>query len=80
MSMTRFRVNATEPPEVHCGAEVRDGKLVSDMIADTLTDRDWIVLRAEFEAGALRSERIRKALLRCIESRFTTVESWLRVF
>src|SRR5580698_6596670 len=28
-----------------------------DTIADTYTDRDWIVLRAEFEAGALRSER-----------------------
>jgi len=31
-----------------------------DMIADTFTNRDWIVLRAEFEAGALRSERIRQ--------------------
>jgi AcrR family transcriptional regulator len=34
-----------------------------DTIADTLTDRDWIVLRAEFEAGALRSERIRKSFV-----------------
>ena len=34
-----------------------------DMIADTYTNRDWIVLRAEFEAGALRSERIRKSFV-----------------
>jgi AcrR family transcriptional regulator len=34
-----------------------------DTIADTLTDRDWIVLRAEFEAGALRSERIRRSFV-----------------
>jgi AcrR family transcriptional regulator len=34
-----------------------------DTIADTLTDRDWIVLRAEFEAGALRSERIRQSFV-----------------
>jgi AcrR family transcriptional regulator len=34
-----------------------------DTIADTFTDRDWIVLRAEFEAGALRSERIRKSFV-----------------
>jgi hypothetical protein len=34
-----------------------------DMIADTLTDRDWVVLRAEFETGALRSERIRKSFV-----------------
>jgi AcrR family transcriptional regulator len=32
-------------------------------IADTLTNRDWIVLRAEFEAGALRSERIRQSFV-----------------
>jgi AcrR family transcriptional regulator len=32
-----------------------------DTIADTYTNRDWIVLRAEFEAGALRSERIRQS-------------------
>jgi TetR/AcrR family transcriptional regulator, transcriptional repressor of aconitase len=31
-----------------------------DAIADLLTDHDWIVLRAEFEAAALRSERIRQ--------------------
>ena len=36
---------------------------VRDMIADTFTNRDWIVLRAEFEAGALRSERIRKSFV-----------------
>ena len=34
-----------------------------DIIADTVTDRDWIVLRAEFEAGALRSERIRQSFV-----------------
>jgi AcrR family transcriptional regulator len=34
-----------------------------DAIADLLTDHDWIVLRAEFEAGALRSERIRQAFV-----------------
>jgi TetR/AcrR family transcriptional regulator, transcriptional repressor of aconitase len=34
-----------------------------DTIADTMTDRDWIVLRAEFEAGALRSERIRQSFV-----------------
>jgi AcrR family transcriptional regulator len=32
-------------------------------IADMLTNRDWIVLRAEFEAGALRSERIRQSFV-----------------
>ncbi len=31
-----------------------------DAIANMVTDPDWIVLRAEFEAGALLSERIRK--------------------
>ena len=34
-----------------------------DMIADLLTDRDWIVLRAEFEAESLRNERIRKSFI-----------------
>lgn len=29
-------------------------------IADLLTDPDWVVLRAEFAAGALRNERIRE--------------------
>jgi hypothetical protein len=28
-----------------------------------MTDHDWIVLRAEFEVGALRSERIRKSFV-----------------
>ena len=31
-----------------------------DKITDAFTNRDWIVLRAEFAAGALRSERIRQ--------------------
>jgi TetR/AcrR family transcriptional regulator, transcriptional repressor of aconitase len=34
-----------------------------DTIADMLTNRDWIMLRAEFEAGALRSERIRQSFV-----------------
>lgn len=34
-----------------------------DTIADLLTNRDWIVLQAEFEAGALRSERIRQSFV-----------------
>jgi len=34
-----------------------------DTIADMVTNRDWIVLRAEFEAGALRSERIRQSFV-----------------
>jgi TetR/AcrR family transcriptional regulator, transcriptional repressor of aconitase len=34
-----------------------------DAIADLMTDHDWIVLRAEFEVGALRSERIRKSFV-----------------
>ena len=38
-------------------------KKMRDMLGDTFTDHDWIVLRAEFEAGALRSERIRKSFV-----------------
>jgi TetR/AcrR family transcriptional regulator, transcriptional repressor of aconitase len=38
-------------------------KKMRDTIADLITDHDWIVLRAEFEAGALRSERIRQSFL-----------------
>jgi AcrR family transcriptional regulator len=34
-----------------------------DAIADLMTNHDWIVLRAEFEVGALRSERIRKSFV-----------------
>jgi AcrR family transcriptional regulator len=34
-----------------------------DAIADLVTDPDWIVLRAEFEAGALRNERMRQAFV-----------------
>jgi len=34
-----------------------------DAVAEMVTDRDWIVLRSEFEAGALLSERIRKAFV-----------------
>jgi TetR/AcrR family transcriptional regulator, transcriptional repressor of aconitase len=38
-------------------------KKMRDAIADLMTDHDWIVLRAEFEAGALRSERIRQSFV-----------------
>lgn len=31
-----------------------------DHIADSLTDPGWVVIRAEFDGGALRSERIRQ--------------------
>jgi TetR/AcrR family transcriptional regulator, transcriptional repressor of aconitase len=34
-----------------------------EAIADVYTDPEWIVLRAEFEAGALRSERIRQTFV-----------------
>jgi TetR/AcrR family transcriptional regulator, transcriptional repressor of aconitase len=34
-----------------------------DAIADQVTDPDWIVLRAEFEAGALRNEHIRQTFV-----------------
>jgi hypothetical protein len=34
-----------------------------DAIADLVTEPDWIVLRAEFEAGALRNERIRRTFV-----------------
>src|SRR5258708_31127985 len=38
-------------------------KKMRDAIADLITDHDWIVLRAEFEAGALRNERIRQSFV-----------------
>ena len=38
-------------------------KKLRDAIAGLMTDHDWIVLRAEFEAGALRSERIRQSFV-----------------
>jgi TetR/AcrR family transcriptional regulator, transcriptional repressor of aconitase len=38
-------------------------KKFRDALADLVTDHDWIVLRAEFEVGALRSEPIRKSFL-----------------
>jgi AcrR family transcriptional regulator len=34
-----------------------------DAIADLMTDYDWIVLRAEFAVGALRSEPIRQSFI-----------------
>ena len=34
-----------------------------EAIADLYTDPNWIVLRAEFEAGALRNERIRRTFV-----------------
>jgi AcrR family transcriptional regulator len=38
-------------------------KRFRDALADLVTDHDWIVLRAEFEVGALRSEPIRKSFI-----------------
>ena len=38
-------------------------KKLRDAIADLMTDHDWMVLRAEFEVGALRSENIRKSFV-----------------
>ena len=38
-------------------------KKMRDAIADLMTDHDWIVLRAEFEVGALRSESIRQSFV-----------------
>ena len=38
-----------------------------DTIADLLTDRDWIVLRAEFEVEALRNERIRQRFVEVLQ-------------
>jgi hypothetical protein len=38
-------------------------KKFRDALADLVTDHDWIVLRAEFEVGALRSEPIRKSFV-----------------
>jgi AcrR family transcriptional regulator len=43
-------------------AKVRLRKM-RDAIADLVTDPEWIVLRAEFEAGALRDERIRQTFV-----------------
>jgi hypothetical protein len=40
-----------------------DLKKIRDAIANLVTDPDWIILRAEFEAGALRSESIRRAFV-----------------
>jgi AcrR family transcriptional regulator len=38
-------------------------KKIRDALANLVTEPDWIVLRAEFEAGALRSESIRRAFV-----------------
>jgi AcrR family transcriptional regulator len=38
-------------------------KKFRDALAELMTDHDWIVLRAEFEVGALRSEPIRKSFV-----------------
>jgi TetR/AcrR family transcriptional regulator, transcriptional repressor of aconitase len=45
-----------------------------DAIADIVTDPDWIVLRAEFEAGALRNV-FGRLLLKCIISRSAMEET-----
>jgi AcrR family transcriptional regulator len=41
----------------------KEVKKLRDAIADLMTDRDWIILRAEFQVGALRSERIRQSFV-----------------
>src|SRR5271168_3330500 len=38
-------------------------KKFRDALADLVTDHDWIVLRAEFEIGALRSEPSRRSFV-----------------
>jgi len=38
-------------------------RAMRDAVAAMVTDRNWIVLRSEFEAGALVNERIRKAFV-----------------
>src|ERR1700721_3018459 len=43
-------------------------KKMRDAIADLVTDPDWIVLRAEFEAGALRNEPIRRTFVAVLPS------------
>ena len=53
-----FRTLLSEEP-----ASKKRLKKMRDAIANLLTDHDWIVLRAEFEAGALRSERIRQSFV-----------------
>jgi AcrR family transcriptional regulator len=47
--------------QVHTGADML--VLVRSAFADRITDPEWIVLQAEFEAGALRSEKIRQAYM-----------------
>src|SRR6201996_3830403 len=53
-----FRTLLSEEP-----ASKKRLKKMRDTIANLLTDHDWIVLRAEFEAGALRNERIRQSFV-----------------
>jgi AcrR family transcriptional regulator len=38
-------------------------KRLRETYTNLIMDRDWIVLRAEFEAGALRSERMRQSFV-----------------
>src|SRR6201985_2173239 len=53
-----FRTLLSEEP-----ASKKRLKKMRDAIANLMTDHDWIVLRAEFEVGALRSERIRQSFV-----------------
>jgi hypothetical protein len=46
-----------------------------EAIADLVTDPDWIVLRAEFEAGALRNERIRQTFVEVHRNRSAMEET-----
>ncbi len=38
-------------------------RMLRETYTKSIMDRDWIVLRAEFEAGALRSERMRQSFV-----------------
>jgi TetR/AcrR family transcriptional regulator, transcriptional repressor of aconitase len=49
-----------------------------DHVANSLTDPDWVVLRAEFEAGALRSERLRKSFAEMYRSQIHDGENLVK--
>jgi AcrR family transcriptional regulator len=49
-----------------------------DTFADLVTDREWILLHAEFEAEALRSERIRESFVKLHRQRICEGEELVR--
>jgi AcrR family transcriptional regulator len=49
-----------------------------DFIANSMTDPDWVVLRAEFEAGALRSEPLRKSFAEMYRSQIRDGEDLVK--